>query len=145
MPVTLQEPAQIAIKIDEFRNVLRPRVGESPAFAGLVTELITMADRTLLDPLGRAITLLDSTWYGHILKGHPEVKHLRHFVEAALANPLEIRASRSDADCRLYYGPGPRAGLLVQVVADVVAGVVKTAHFAKKISGGNLEWSPPSP
>jgi hypothetical protein len=86
-----------------------------------------------------------STWYGHILKCHPEVKKARRLVEAAVVNPLEIRMSRSDADCRLYYGPGPRAGLLVQVVADVVQGVVKTAHFAKKITGGNLEWSPPSP
>ena len=27
------------------------------------------------------------------------------------------------------------------VVADVVRGIVKTAHLAKKVNGGAVEWS----
>ena len=104
-----------------------------------------MADATLIDPLGRAIVLYDSAWYGHILKGHPEVRQARRRVERAIRAPLEIRLSHSDPDCRLYYGLGPHAGLLIQVVADVALGVVKTAHFAKKITGGTVEWSSQKP
>ncbi len=104
-----------------------------------------MADTHLCDPLGRAITLHDSTWYGHILKGHPEVGRARPFVELAIQSPQEIRQSRSDPDCRLFYGTGPRPGLLMQVVVDVRRGLVKTAHFAKRITGGPVEWLLPNP
>ena len=104
-----------------------------------------MADANLTDPLGRSIVLHDSTWYGHILKGHPEMARARSFVEQAIQAPVEVRASNSGPDCRLYYGAAPRIGLLVQVVADIVLGVVKTAHYAKRITGGNVEWSSPTP
>jgi hypothetical protein len=103
-----------------------------------------MADTPLTDPLGRTVVLHDSTWYGHIVRGHPEVAGARHLIEQAVITPLEIRLSNADADCRLYFGPGPRS-LLVKVVADVVRGVVKTAHLARKTSGGSVEWSPPTP
>jgi hypothetical protein len=29
----------------------------------------------------------------------------------------------------------------MMVVVDVVLGLVKTAHFARRVSGGALEWS----
>lgn len=100
-----------------------------------------MADATLTDPLGRAIVLHDHTWHGHIVKFHPEVKHHRSLVEQAVHSPDQIRQSKSDPDCRLYYGPGPRAGVIMMVVAEVSLGIVKTAHLAKKATGGALEWS----
>ncbi len=59
--------------------------------------------------------------------------------------PIQIHFSRSGAECRIYYGPGPRQGIMIQVVADVVQGVVKTAHLARKITGGGVEWLQPSP
>lgn len=104
-----------------------------------------MADTTLTDPLGRCVVLHDRTWYGHIIKGHPEVARSRPLVEQAIRAPEEVRVSNSDPNCRLYYGPGPRAGLLVQVVVDIALGVVKTAHFAKRVTGGSIEWLPPKP
>ena len=104
-----------------------------------------MADRALIDPLGRDITLSDRTWYGHIVKGHPEVAAHRDLVEGAVESPGEIRVSQADARCRLYFGGGPRPRLEICVVADVVAGVVKTAYFSRRRSGGAIEWPTSTP
>jgi hypothetical protein len=104
-----------------------------------------MAETPLSDPLGRMITLHDHTWYGHILPGHHEMNQHRPLIEAAVTNPLEIRISDADpANCRLYFGSGPRAGIMVVVVADVVQGFVKTAHLIKRAKG-TVEWSRPMP
>ena len=100
-----------------------------------------MANRTLIDPLGRNITLRDTTWYGHILKRHPILGGTRALVEVAVEGPLEIHFSSSDSACRIYYGTGQRPGKLIAVVADVVEGFVKTAYQADKMKGA-LEWSP---
>jgi hypothetical protein len=104
-----------------------------------------MADSALLDPLGRRIVLADATWYGHILRRHPDLRAHRRFVEQVVAAPDVIRVSQSDADCRLYYCPGPRPGVSMSVVANVVVGQVLTAHPVKKVSGGAVEWSRPNP
>ena len=66
-------------------------------------------DSRLTDPLGRTITLHDRTWYGHILKGHPEMRAYRRQVERTITDPTEIRLSLTDPACRLYFGRGPRA------------------------------------
>ncbi|MHC4126916.1 MAG: hypothetical protein ACYTE6_09850 [Planctomycetota bacterium] len=99
-----------------------------------------MVDRELRDPLGRRITLSDRTWFGHIVKGHPEIAAERRRVEAAIESPQQIRLSRLDIACRLYFGAGPRKGVRIMVVADVRLGVVKTAHLARRLSGGEVEW-----
>ena len=99
-----------------------------------------MADTSLRDPLGRMVVLHERTWYGHIVRGHPEVATHRALVEAAVRQPDAIRHSRSDPECRLYFGPGPRPGVRMMVVADVAQGIVKTAHLVKKIFGGAVEW-----
>jgi hypothetical protein len=100
-----------------------------------------MADTTLTDPLGRDIVLHDRTWYNHIVRGHPEMTNQRGRVEATVGSPDEIRQSTSDSDCRLYYGPGPRPAVKMMVVVDIALRVVKTAHLAKKVTGGAVEWS----
>ncbi len=98
-----------------------------------------MADITLRDPPGRSISLHDHTWYGHILKGHPEVQPFRALVEAAIFSPLEIRFTLADADCRIYYKDVPSGVLLIAVVADVVAGFVKTTYLCRTMKGAT-EW-----
>ncbi len=100
-----------------------------------------MVDSSLIDPLERTLVLHDRTWFGHIIQGHPDVTDFRNLVEAAVRTPDQIRFSRIDADCRLYFGRGPRPSVTVMVVADVVRGVVKTAHLCAKASGGAVEWS----
>jgi hypothetical protein len=100
-----------------------------------------MADVTLRDPLGRPIVLHDRTWYGHIVKAHPEMAPNRALTEQTVKLPESIRKSLSDPDCRLYFGPGPGPGVKMMVVADTVLGLVKTAHLAKGVSGGQVEWS----
>jgi hypothetical protein len=103
-----------------------------------------MADTHLIDPLGREVVLHDSTWFGHICRVHGDMGRHRRRVERAVRSPVVIRVSHSDSNCRLYFAPGPRR-LLVVVVADVVGGVVKTAYLGRKIAGGIIEWSSPTP
>jgi hypothetical protein len=106
-----------------------------------------MPDIEILDPLGRRITLHDRTWFGHILAGHPDMAEHRDRAAEAIRNPAEIRVSRADKDCRLYYAAGPRPGRMIVVVADVELGLVKTAHIAAPPGPGKgeIEWSPPTP
>lgn len=104
-----------------------------------------MADSVLVDPLGRTIELSDATWFGHIIKGHPEMAGRRVNVEAAILSPREIRHSTSDENCRLFDGSPVMMGLMICVVAEVVGGYVKTAYLSKRIKQGVIEWQPPNP
>lgn len=101
-------------------------------------------DSTLTDPLGRSFVLHDRTWFGHILRGHPEIEPYRDLVEAAIQRPITIRRSVSEPACRLFFGDGPPSGNMMLVVADTGLGLVKTAHLARKLSGGDEEWSRPT-
>jgi len=100
-----------------------------------------MADANLTDPLGRSITLDDGAWFGHVLKRHPEMQRYRLAAKQAIMSPDMICASKSDPDCRVYFARLSRR-LLVAVVADVVAGCVRTAYTTKKVKG-DVEWTPP--
>ena len=97
-----------------------------------------MSDSNLKDPLNREIVLHDRTWFGHIIKGHPEMEEQREWVEKTIQNPEEIRFSNSDKDCRLYYNKKEK--YFMMVIADIVLGLIKTAHKAKKKTGGKIEW-----
>jgi hypothetical protein len=101
-----------------------------------------MADASLTDPLGRTVVLHDHTWYGHVLKRHPDVRMLRRFAEQAVTAPVAISFSKSEVDCRLYFGSTPASGIMVAVVADVAIGVVKTAYRVVRVTG-TQEWPPP--
>jgi hypothetical protein len=94
-----------------------------------------MADSILVDPRGRRITLQDRTWFGHVLRRHPEMRNLRPLAEQTVRTPAEIRFSQSDPDCRKYYAPGPTTGILVVVIANVVAGFVMTAYLTNRATG----------
>jgi hypothetical protein len=102
-----------------------------------------LATVRLVDPLGRSIVFHNHTWFGHILPGHPEMRTYRSLVEKSVTNPIEIRISPADpANCRLYYGVGPRPGMMIVVVGNITNGFVKTAHIVKAMKGA-LEWSRP--
>ena len=103
-----------------------------------------MADKKLRDPLGRQVILHNHTWIGHILRRHRELRARRNLVEQTITKPLEIRFSAADSDCRVYFGSGPRKTIMTAVVADVVRGFVKTAHFVKSAKGV-IEWSRQTP
>jgi hypothetical protein len=98
-----------------------------------------MADTILIDLLGRSITLHDHTWFGHVLKGHPEMHNRRADVEGAITQPQWICYSTSAFDCRVYYAPDASTGLLIAAVANVVHGYVKTAYLARSTKG-TVEW-----
>jgi|SRR5882724_2082343 len=99
-----------------------------------------MPDSTIQDPLGRTIRLTNATWFGHILKGHPDLALQRLRVEHAVRQPMEIQISTYDDNCRVYYSQPNKAGRMIVVVADVVAGIAKTAYAAIKKKKGRVEW-----
>ncbi|MFN0011456.1 MAG: hypothetical protein ACKVS8_07410 [Phycisphaerales bacterium] len=99
----------------------------------------------LKDPLGRLVVLHDATWYGRILKGHPNLAPHRALVEQTVRTPAAVHPSVSDPDCRLYYGPAPIADRMMCVVANVREGFVMTAYFCKRLKPGASEWPPPNP
>ena len=98
-----------------------------------------MADSVLTDYRGRRIVLSDATWYGHIVKGHPDLAGKRTLAERTLATSTSVFMSSSDPSCRLYYGPKQPDGLMICVVADIVNGFVKTAYFSTRIKPGAAE------
>ena len=102
-----------------------------------------MGDVNLTDPLGRKVRLHEQTWVAHILRRHPEMASHRELVEGAVTSPREIRLSPTDPDCRFYFGPGRRMGILVVVVADIVKHMVKTTHLVRSMKGV-VEWSQPT-
>lgn len=98
-----------------------------------------MPDTPLSDPLGRSIVLNDHTWFGHIVKRHPDMRSLRNFAESAVTSPLRICFSTSDPNCRMYFGSTSKPGIMVVVVGDVVGGYVLTAYRTSRIKGA-IEW-----
>jgi hypothetical protein len=102
-----------------------------------------MPDSIIEDPLGRSIRLTNATWFGHIVKGHREIALQRLRVEHTVRQPMEIQVSTYDDDCRVYYSKPNQAGRMIVVVADVVAGIVKTAYAAIKKKKGTIEWKAP--
>ena len=118
------------------------RVDDDQPFKATMVNSSEEDKATLIRVLeARSVTLHDRTWYGHIVKGHPDVSEHRAIVERTVRSPDAIHISRLDANCRLYYGPGPRPTVRMMVVVDVAEGVVKTAHLAKRMPGGKIEWS----
>jgi hypothetical protein len=103
-----------------------------------------MADATVTDPLGRAIVLHEGTWFGHILRRHPEMRGTRPQVEQTIRQPREIRLSTYDADCRTCYSDIVRAGMMIAVVIDVRQALVRTAFYTTR-PRGDIEWSRPIP
>lgn len=101
-------------------------------------------DTSLTDPLGRTIVLHNHTWFGHIIRNHADMRPYRRLTEAAVTNPIDIRFHPTDANTRLYFGDGPRPGMMVLVAADVVRGFVKTSHLTRQLKGAP-EWSRPTP
>ena len=104
-----------------------------------------MADTRIVDPLGRTIVLHEHTWMQHILKTHPDLATGRLRVHQTLRSPAVICYSRSVTTCRLYYDDLDGAGFRICVVADVLAGLVKTAYRARKIKAGGIEWPASTP
>lgn len=102
-----------------------------------------MGELALVDPLGREFVFSVHTWDRHILVAHPDMDGGRDFVERAITAPESIWLSSSDADVRIYSGDGPSPYLLVAVKANIQAGIVLTAHLAKRETGASIEWPQP--
>ncbi|MBI3323688.1 MAG: hypothetical protein HYZ92_00215 [Candidatus Omnitrophica bacterium] len=59
---------------------------------------------TVTDPEGVVAVLERNCWYGHILRGHPEMRRRLQDVERALAKPTEIHENFEQRRMnRVYY------------------------------------------
>ena len=58
---------------------------------------------TLTDPLGFTVTLERNCWYGHILRGHPEMRRRLNDVQRALLKPTEIHESTQHRRWNMIY------------------------------------------
>lgn len=58
---------------------------------------------TVTDPEGVVITLEKNCWYGHILRGHPEMRRRLTDVEHALLRPTEIHENFEQRRLNLVY------------------------------------------
>lgn len=86
------------------------------------------------DPTGFRAVLSDECWT-HIIKGHPEMKPFKGFVEAAIQKPDAIHLGKRDPTCRIFRRryqevPGVGEWLHVLVFVDGQSGYVRTAYFA---------------
>lgn len=58
---------------------------------------------TVTDPEGFVITLERNCWYGHILRGHPEMRHRLKDVQRALVKPTEIHENFEQRRSNMVY------------------------------------------
>ena len=58
---------------------------------------------TVTDPEGVVITLEKNCWYGHILRGHPEMRRRLKDVKRALLEPTEIHENSERRRFNLVY------------------------------------------
>ena len=58
---------------------------------------------TVTDPQGVMVTLERNCWYGHILRGHPELRRRLKDVEKALLKPTEIHENLEQRRMNLVY------------------------------------------
>jgi hypothetical protein len=104
-----------------------------------------MSDTTIIDPLGRSITLHARTWFGHVVERRPDLEDRYEEVAAVIERPNLICVSNSGDRIRLYYGDADSSGKMLVVVADVVEvpGFVKTVYPTRTIKKGEIEWQSP--
>jgi len=58
---------------------------------------------TVTDPQGLIVTLERNCWYGHILRGHPEMRRRLKDVERALLKPTEIHENFEQRRVSMVY------------------------------------------
>ena len=58
---------------------------------------------TVTDPLGMTIALERNCWYGHILRGHPEMRGRLRDVKQGLIKPTEIHENLQHRRVNLVY------------------------------------------
>ena len=58
---------------------------------------------TVADPQGFLVTLERNCWYGHILRGHPDMRRRLKDVERALLKPTEIHQNLEQRRLNMVY------------------------------------------
>jgi|GEM_PF-1408805 len=58
---------------------------------------------TVTDPQGVTVTLERNCWYGHILRGHPELRHRLKDVERTVLHPTEIHENLERQRINMVY------------------------------------------
>ncbi|MCD6351174.1 MAG: hypothetical protein J7M26_03545 [Armatimonadetes bacterium] len=100
---------------------------------------------------GVPVRLEETTWFGHVLPVHKDMRARRDDVRRAIASPSVVLSSKSHADRYLYHLLLPGKKLYVRVVVRLrrdrtgnpIEGVVVTAYLTDIMSGGDVLWVAP--
>ena len=93
---------------------------------------------------GRLVTLYEDTWMEHVTLDHPEVASYLEDVQRTIESPNIVYRSgvRPDSEISITmgdHGQYPSAFLSVAVLYEKsTEGIVRTAHFARKIEDLNV-------
>jgi hypothetical protein len=98
------------------------------------------------DPLGRTVSLRETTWESHVAK-RPELKNQLSFVEETVRDP-DLVIEAADGSHRYYAaGISPRfPNLYLHVLVRLESsdrGYVRSAWFSAAVEEGVFEWIRP--
>lgn len=91
-------------------------------------------------PLGKYVRTTEEYWRYIVTFKHPSMAGNIREVELALADPDNIRKSRSDDRVYLYYRRAGNRIICVAVRHLNGDGFIITAYFTKKVKEGVLIW-----
>ena len=94
-------------------------------------------------PLGTKVRATAGYWARIVTFKHPVMRDKLELVKHALAQPIEVRRSKSDKNIHLYYGPDPPYIVCVVVKSGGSDGFVVTAYRTDKAKEGEKLWPHP--
>jgi hypothetical protein len=101
--------------------------------------------KTILDCFGTGVRLTGER-LAHILE-HPEMRGMEREIEKVLSSPAFVRASRSDADVRMYYEfyaetivGGKWLCVVVKYLEQAADAFIVTAYLTNKPKQGTELW-----
>ena len=93
--------------------------------------------------LGKNISITKERWDYIITVKHLELKGKEAEVAKTLADPDEIRLSKSDQSTYLYYRKFTRLSLVIVAKHLNGSGFIITAYFTDRIKEGKQIWRKP--
>ncbi len=90
--------------------------------------------------LNKRVRITKGYWNYIVSIKHPSIKGLEDFVKNALANPIEVRRSRSDPSVYLYYGVFMDKLICVVVKHLNEEGFIITIYLTRRMIVGEVVW-----
>ncbi|MCK4641036.1 MAG: hypothetical protein KAU06_06845 [Candidatus Marinimicrobia bacterium] len=95
------------------------------------------------DPEGRNVTLHRHTFYGHILKNHPQPYIKQESIQSTIENPKHIKESETVENSLIYVSSTTDSkdfNVTTKFDSDLKSGYVTSAYVSKKPKKGSIIW-----